>query len=186
MVHLVLDGLGRDAGDCTALLFEVLVAIAHRDGCVALHLAHARKRQAAFFRVVRFRGVLDDFGIHHHEDFRIVHHGEDADARADHVRREADAMIGVRHERVREVAGEREVGFRRGARGEGEEDRVVEDGLGGMFFAHDKSLLSLRICLFFPKVDCGEAAIFSRWLWRQLIHSVSFRYRPRPSNARNP
>ena len=129
VIHFVLDGLGDEAGKPAALLSEGFIAIAHFDAFIALCGTHALKREAAFLGFVPARGMLYDFGIDEHADVTAVKHSEDADALANHIRRKADAVVGMRRKRVRKVAGDGEVVLRRRAGRTLKKDGVVENGL---------------------------------------------------------
>lgn len=138
MIHLVLDGLGDEAGKPAALLAEGFIAVAHFDAFIALRRARVGKRKAALFRLVCAGGMFRDFRIDEHADAAAIEHSEDADALANHVRRKPDAVVGMCRERVRKVAGDGEVILRRGAGRTGKEDGVVKDGL-----LHDGHLLNV-------------------------------------------
>ena len=73
-----------------------------------------------------------------HPTRTAIEHSEDADALANHVRCESDAVVRMCGERVRKVACNSEVILRRGAGRTGKEDGVVKDGL-----LHDGHLLNV-------------------------------------------
>lgn len=174
MIHFMLNGLSDEAGELAALLAERFVAIAHVDAFIALCRARAGKREAAFLRLVRAGGMLRDFGIDEHADAVAVEHGKDADALANHVRCEADAVVGVCEERVRKVAGNGKIVLRRGAGGTGEEDGIVKDGL-----LHDDHLLShKRFLLEYADTILsqarGRAQRWVPWMFRRKWLAFSF------------
>ena len=129
MIHLVLDGLGDEAGKPAVLLAEGFIAIADIDAFIALRRVRAGKRKAAFLRLVCAGGMFRDFGIDEHADAAAVEHGEDADVLANHVRRKPDAVVRMCGERVRKVACNGEIVLRRGTGRAGKEDGVVKDGM---------------------------------------------------------
>ena len=110
VVDLVLDDLGGEAGEGfdSRLYGEILVA--HLDGAIARRGARARKRQAAFFRLVG-AGARDDLGIQHGHVRAAVVEDDDAFELADHVRRHADAGMTMRLQRVQQVLRDGQVGL---------------------------------------------------------------------------
>lgn len=64
VVDLVLDDLGGEAGEGFDSRLHGEILVAHLDGAIARRGARARKRQAAFFRLVG-AGARDDLGIQH-------------------------------------------------------------------------------------------------------------------------
>ena len=111
-----------------AVLADGVFAVALFDAFIAVGRARVGKRKAALFRLVCAGGMFRDFGIDEHADAAAIEHSEDADALANHVRREPDAVVRMCGERVRKVACNGEIVLRRGTGRAGKEDRVVKDG----------------------------------------------------------
>ena len=107
MIHLMLNNLCRPASEVFRTRFHIQGLILHLDGLIALTLSEAaKKRQTAFFRVVR-AVFLNDFGIEHYGIRRsssdLLEKGDDALANADHIRHRADTTFIVRHQRIKQV-----------------------------------------------------------------------------------
>lgn len=102
MIDLVLDDLRGEAGERLLARLEASVLEAHLDGAVARCAAAARKRQAALLGLVRARAA-DDLRVEHDARGTLVVEDDDALGRADHVGRHADALVGMRRERVEQV-----------------------------------------------------------------------------------
>ena len=103
----MLNNLSRPAGKVFSACLHLQGLILHLDGLIALTLSEAaKKRQTAFFRVVR-AVFLNDFGIEHHCVCRgssdLLEKGDDALAHADHIRHRADTTFLVRHQRIKQV-----------------------------------------------------------------------------------
>ena len=103
----MLNDLSCPSGEVFRTRFHIQGLILHLDGLIALTLSEAaKKRQTAFFRVVR-AVFLNDFGIEHYGIRRsssdLLEKGDDALANADHIRHRADTTFIVRHQRIKQV-----------------------------------------------------------------------------------
>ena len=129
MIHFMLNNLCRPAGEVFRARLHIQCLILHLDGLIALALTGAaEKRQATFLGVVR-AVLLDDFGIEHYRICRgssaLVEKGDDALTHADHIRRHANTVFSVRHQRVKQILGDLQIFFRCDLRLSCEEDGIV-------------------------------------------------------------
>ena len=116
MIQLMLNDLRRPAGEVFRASLHFHGLILHLDGLIALALTGAaEKRQTAFFGVVR-AVFLNDLGIEHHRVGRsssaLVEKGDDTLSHADHIRRHADTVLSVRHQRIKQVLRNLQIFFR--------------------------------------------------------------------------
>ena len=102
MVDLVLDDLGRPAGEGLTLLLETLVLPADLDGLPPPGSAGAGEGQAPLLRLIG-AGPFHDLRIEHDHIAALVVEGDDALVHADHVGGHADARLPVRGECVAQI-----------------------------------------------------------------------------------
>ena len=107
MIHLMLNDLRRPAGEVLRARLHFQGLILHLDSLITLTLTWtAEKRQTAFLGVIR-AVLLDDLGVEHHGVCRsssaLVEKGDDSFGYANHIRRHANTVFSVRHQRIKQV-----------------------------------------------------------------------------------
>ena len=92
MVDLVLDDLGRPAGEGLEAGLELLVLVLHFDGLPTLGLSGTGEGQTALLRFIGLR-LPDDLRVKHDHVLAFVVEGNEALVDSDHVGRHAHTAV---------------------------------------------------------------------------------------------